>query len=80
MRRGLGVTSILAAGRGSTVMRAKPMVGRICRPGIRPTAETLSAPVAPALTRPVESTLPSKNPPLVNQANTTPSSGLPAES
>ena len=61
-------------------MRAMPMVGLIGRPGILATAETLSVPVAPALTKPVESTRPSKNPPLVNQANTAPSTGLPAES
>ncbi len=79
-RAGLGDTITLVGASGSTLMWASPIVGLLTRSWSEATAATLSVPVAPALTKPVESTFPSKNPPLVNQRIVTPAIAFPAES
>ena len=61
-------------------MRANATVDFTARPGSAATAATFSVPVAPALTRPVESTTPSKRPPLANQRITACGIAWPLES
>lgn len=73
------MTTSFVAGSGSTVTRAIPVAG-VPPAGTRMRAVTVTVPVAPPVTRPVESTLPSKKPPEANHLVDVSITTRPAES
>jgi len=79
IRRGAGSSAMAAAGPGTMVTVAKPGLERPPPCG-ETSAVTRSAPTAPAVARPVESTVPSKCPPDWNQRTRTSPRERPAES
>jgi hypothetical protein len=78
-RVGSGVTLSLAAGCGRIVTRPMAVVARP-PPAGRTSADTVTVPTAPAVTRPSPSTEPSNIPPVANQVAVVPGKSCPAES